>query len=162
MTKQATGRVVSAGDARHLILQRFFDASVDDVWASITEPERTARWFGGWTGEPGVGNTIQVTMGFEDGAPVTPMTITACEPPRLLGLYTKDQYGEWDIEAVIERDGARTRLTFVHHLDASANAEEVGPGWEYYLDMLVAAESGMPLPDFDEYFPAMSAHYRGA
>lgn len=161
MTKQATGRVVSAGDVRHLILQRFFDASVEDVWASITEPERTARWFGGWTGEPGEGNTVRVTMALEDGSPEMPMTIIACEPPRLLAVYSKDEHGEWDIEAVVERDGARTRLTFVQHLDASANAEEIGPGWEFYLDALVAAELGEPLPDFDDYFPAMKEHYRG-
>lgn len=161
MTKQATGRVEPTDGGRDLILERYFDAGVDDVWASITEPERTARWFGPWTGEPGVGSVVQVTMGFEEGAPVMPMTITACEPPRRLGVHSKDEYGEWNLEALVERNGDRTRLTFVHHLDAAANATEVGPGWEYYLDALVAAETGSATPDFGDYFPAMSVHYGG-
>ncbi|KXO91926.1 ATPase [Tsukamurella pulmonis] len=161
MTKQATGRVEPTGGGRDLILERYFDADVEDVWASITEPGRTARWFGAWTGEPGAGSVVQVTMGFEDGAPVMPMTITVCEPPRRLRVHAKDEYGEWDLEALVERDGGRTRLTFVHHLDDAANAAEVGPGWEYYLDALVAVESGDPAPDFDDYYPAMAVHYGG-
>ena len=38
-------------------------------------------------------------------------------------------------------------------------AGEVGPGWEYYLDMLVAAREGKPLPSFGDYYPAQKAHY---
>ena len=39
----------------------------------------------------------------------------------------------------------------------------VGPGWEYYLDRLVAAETGgdPATVDFDrDYYPAMAEHYR--
>jgi hypothetical protein len=35
----------------------------------------------------------------------------------------------------------------------------VGPGWEYYLDNLVASRDGAPLPDFDDYYPAQAAYY---
>ena len=34
-----------------------------------------------------------------------------------------------------------------------------GPGWEYYLDNLVAARAGAKLPTFDEYYPSMQGHY---
>ncbi|HEY9557063.1 MAG TPA: hypothetical protein VIR58_10025 [Acidimicrobiales bacterium] len=58
-----------------------------------------------------------------------------------------------------EADGT-TELTLVHHLDADANPADVGPGWEYYLDMLVASrEPGSDRPDFDDYYPAQSAHF---
>jgi uncharacterized protein YndB with AHSA1/START domain len=160
--RHATGRVEATAVGRDLVLERYFDADVDHVWASITESDRTARWFGSWTGDPGVGRQVLVTMGFEEGKPEMPMTITVCDPPHRLGLHSKDEYGEWNIEAVIERDGDRTRLTFLHHLDAATDPGEVGPGWEYYLDALVAAETGEPLPEFDEsYFPGMAAYYRG-
>ena len=36
---------------------------------------------------------------------------------------------------------------------------EIGPGWEYYLNMLVAARDGSPEPDFDAYFPAMKPYF---
>jgi len=35
----------------------------------------------------------------------------------------------------------------------------MGPGWEYYLDMLVAARDGTPAPVFDDYYPAMKPYY---
>ncbi|ADG78566.1 Activator of Hsp90 ATPase 1 family protein OS=Tsukamurella paurometabola (strain ATCC 8368 / DSM/ CCUG 35730 / CIP 100753 / JCM 10117 / KCTC 9821 / NBRC 16120 / NCIMB 702349 / NCTC 13040) OX=521096 GN=Tpau_1954 PE=3 SV=1 [Tsukamurella paurometabola] len=163
MTKrEPTGRVAATAAGRALLLERYFDADIDEVWASITESDRTARWFGRWTGTPGVGAEVMVTMGFEEGSPTMPMTITACEPPRRLCLQATDEYGEWNLEVLIDRDGERTRLTFLHHLGAGTDPGETGPGWEFYLDALVAAEAGRSLPDFDEgYFPGMVAYYRG-
>lgn len=159
--RRPTGRVEATPTGRDLILERYFTADVADVWASITESDRTARWFGSWTGEPAVGAQVRVTMGFEEGTPEMPMTITICEPPSRLGLQAKDEYGEWNLEATIDRDGDRTRLAFVQHLDAATDPGETGPGWEYYLDALVAAEAGAPLPEFDEeYFPGMAEYYR--
>ena len=40
-------------------------------------------------------------------------------------------------------------------------AENVGPGWEYYLDRLVAAEAGRSVAevDWDAYYPALSSSY---
>ena len=44
-----------------------------------------------------------------------------------------------------------------------ALATDVGPGWDYYLDRLVAAETGgdVVAVDFAEYHPADADHYRG-
>jgi len=47
---------------------------------------------------------------------------------------------------VTTNDSNHTRLRFVHHLDEEAKSEEVGPGWEYYLDRLVAAMNDNPMP----------------
>jgi hypothetical protein len=41
-------------------------------------------------------------------------------------------------------------------------ARDMGPGWEYYLDNLVAARAGEKLPKFDEYYPSMQVHYTDA
>jgi hypothetical protein len=49
----------------------------------------------------------------------------------------------------------------VHHLDTEANSEEIGPGWEYYLDRLIAAMNGNPMPDFDDYWPNLASAYAG-
>ena len=46
-------------------------------------------------------------------------------------------------------------------LEPGAPLGAVGPGWEYYLDMLVASRAGEPLPDFDDYYPAQAAYYEG-
>ena len=155
-----TGRVTRTDQGRDLELTRSFSAPIEDVWASITESERTARWFASWTGEAGPGKSIRYRLTFEgDDAPEGDMTIDACEPPRHLAVSTVDEYGSWRLEAwLTEHDGV-TEMRFVHHLDDQAKVGEVGPGWEFYLDNLVASRDGSPTPDFDDYFPAQSAHY---
>jgi uncharacterized protein YndB with AHSA1/START domain len=65
VSPRPTGLLRLTGGARDLELTRTFAASIDDVWASITEPERTARWFASWTGEPGPGRTIRYRLVFE-------------------------------------------------------------------------------------------------
>ena len=46
-----------------------FEPASTDVWASITESERTARWFASWTGDAGPGKTIRYRLEFEEGKP---------------------------------------------------------------------------------------------
>jgi hypothetical protein len=69
MNPTPTGRLVRTPEGRDLVITRTFRAPIEDVWASITEPERTARWFGPWSGEAGPGKTIRYTMAFEEGGP---------------------------------------------------------------------------------------------
>jgi uncharacterized protein YndB with AHSA1/START domain len=156
-----TGRITATADGTYdLILSRRFDARADDVWASVTEPERMARWFGTWRGEPGTGRTVQLKMGFEGDHPWTDVRIDECRPPHHLAVSAVDESGEWHLELTLtEADGA-TRLELVQHRVDPAAAESMGPGWEYYLDMLVAAREGQPQPDFNDYYPAQAAHFQ--
>nr|WP_062338512.1 SRPBCC family protein [Herbidospora sakaeratensis] len=150
-----TGRLFGAD----LHLTRTFKASADDVWASVTESERTARWFGPWRGD--ADPMIQVQLTVEEGAPWTDMRVEACEPPRRLALSSLDEYGAWHVELTVTETDGVTELLFVHHRIDPANAGEVGPGWEFYLDRLVAAREGTPEPDFADYYPAMKPYYDG-
>ncbi len=163
MNPTPSGRLVRTPEGRDLVILRNFPAPIGDIWASITEPERTARWFGPWTGDAGPGRTIRYAMTFEPGvdpAEMTmEMTIAACEPPRHLAVRAVDEYGSWYLEAHLSEDDGVTTLRFTQHLDDTANVGDVGPGWEYYLDNLVASRQGTPLPDFKEYYPAQKAYY---
>lgn len=153
------GRLEHTDAGRDLVLTRTFRSPIEDVWASITEPERTARWFADWTGEPGPGKTIRYRMTHEEGMPEADMTIDACEPPRHLAVSAVDEYGAWRLEAALAADGDTTVLTFVQHLDDTETIADSGPGWEFYLDMLVATHTGGPTPDFDDYYPAQKPYY---
>ena len=155
------GRLLRTDAGRDLVFTRTVRAPIEDVWASITEPERTARWFASWTGQPGAGSTIRYRMTHEEGMPEADMTINACEPPRHLAVSAVDEHGTWRMEATLAQDGDTTVLTFVQHLDDSATLGDTGPGWEYYLDMLVATHTGGPTPDFDDYYPSQKAYYEG-
>jgi uncharacterized protein YndB with AHSA1/START domain len=144
---------------KDLVLTRTFRAPVADVWASITESERTARWYGPWRGEAAPGNTIEIQMVHEEGAPWTRMTIDACEPPRRLALSAVDDYGSWYLDLTLTETAGVTELRFTQHDVDPDGLGEVGPGWEFYLDALACARDDRPAPVFDDYYPSMKEHY---
>lgn len=154
------GQIRKTAEGRDLVLTRTFRADIDDVWASITESDRTARWFASWSGEPGAGNSIRYRLVFEEGAPESTMQIDVCDPPHHLAVSAVDNWGSWRLEARLTQDGDVTTLTFVHHLDDAVDVSSVGPGWEYYLDQLVASRAGDDLPNFDDYYPHQAEYYR--
>jgi hypothetical protein len=100
-----------------------------------------------------------VQMAYEEQAPWFDVRIDACEPPRRLAVSTSDESGKWRLELLLSATDGRTELQLVHHLDTTDGVGEMGPGWEYYLDMLVAARDGSPTVSFDDYYPAMKAYY---
>ena len=153
------GRLHRTPQGLQLTLRRRFHAPIADVWRSITDPAATARWYGTWEGEGGTGGTVRVQMGFEKGQPWYEATIDACEPPRRL-MMTSHDYGTWILEITLHEQAGVTELVFVNHQLDPAMVPDVGPGWEYYLDNLVAAREDGPLPTFDDYYPSQKAYYQ--
>ncbi|MFI6270777.1 SRPBCC family protein [Micromonospora zamorensis] len=160
MTRTPAGRLFRTATGHDLVLTRTFRAPATDVWASLTESERTARWFGPWKGDAAPGRTIQVQMAYEDQQPWCDVRIDACEPERRLAVSMIDSYGTWLLEMVLTETDGSTELRFVQHLTSVEGIAEVGAGWEYYLDMLVASRAGSPLPRFDDYHPTMQPYYQ--
>lgn len=158
-TPTPTGRLVPTDTGHDLILTRTLPWPVRDVWAGITEPERTARWFGRWEGAGSVGETVRLQLGFEDDSPWTNLRILECDEPRLLRVLSIDASGSWDISLELTASGAGTELRFVMHDIDPAAVGEIGPGWEYYLDQLMASLAREPLPSFDDYFPAQREYF---
>ena len=144
-----------------LVLSRRFRASIEDVWTSITDPSSTARWFGRWEGTPGVGNEIRVQMGFEDGQPWLTKKIEACEAPRRLVLDSVGSAFTSRLELSLKATADGCELELIHHGIDRARVGDVGPGWEYYLDALVASRGDAPRPAFDAYYPAQKAYFMG-
>lgn len=161
MTPIPTGRLFRTDAGSDLVLTRKFRALAEDVWACLTEPERTARWFGPWEGEAGPGRTVRVRMVFEEQTPWMEIRIDACDPPRRLAVSTVDEAGVWRLEVLLAEVDGDTELRLVHHLDTEEGLGEIGPGWEFYLDMLVASRDGTARPVFDDYYPSMKAYFEG-
>ena len=144
-----------------LVLTRAFKAGIDDVWTSITSSESTARWFGPWERCPEKGEKeIRVQMALEKGQPWIDATIETCEAPRLLSLRSHGDYGARYTLTLTESAGTTT-LEFVHHAIDRKMVGDMGPGWEYYLDCLVAARNSETLPTFETYYPAQKEFYAG-
>ncbi|MCQ1993809.1 SRPBCC domain-containing protein [Arthrobacter sp. zg-Y1171] len=160
MQPEPTGRVIRTGpESYDLILHRSFPEPAAAVWPSFTDPELTAQWFGRWEGTPGRGGTVDLQLLFEEGLPWSRVRIAECVSPELLRLLVEDEYGGWDLEIRLRDDPAGTALDFIHHLEDPQAASSIGPGWEYYLDRLLAARSGGPAPDFEDYFPSQDAYF---
>ena len=156
MTPKPNGRL----RGNDLVLTRTFRAPIDDVWTSVTSSESTARWFGPWERVPGDDDRkIRVQMAFEEGKPWLDGTIEQCEAPHLLTVHTKSPHGEERLSMKLVEASGTTTLEFVHHEVNRKAIGEMGPGWEYYLDNLVAAREGEPLPRFDTYYPAQKDQY---
>lgn len=164
MSPTPTGRIETVDGVPRLVLERTFRAPIDDVWAAVTEPERMARWIGSWSGDPATKRVV-FRMLFEEGDTSEDVEIRACDPPRRLAVTTYAEGQSWLLELDLsERDGVTT-LVFTQPGVDPAQAENVGPGWEYYLDRLVAVETGgdPAAVDFErDYYPAMQEHYRAA
>lgn len=148
-----TGILRSTATGVDLEITRTIDASQEDVWASLTDSDRTALWFGPW--ERISSDEVRVQMTFEDGAPWMAMRVDACESPQRLAVSSDG----WDLEVALADDGGSTLVTLIQHRANTDGIGEIGPGWEYYLDMLIASRDALPLPRFDEYYPAQQEYY---
>ncbi|MGW5317471.1 SRPBCC family protein [Nocardia thailandica] len=166
-TPTPTGHRREYADGTYCEWTRTFRAPIEDVWAAVTEPRRLARWLGTWTGDPATGE-VKFQMLFEGETPAELFRIDECDAPRLLRVTTSTPYdGEnpehWQLRLDLSESDGLTTLVFAQNVPDPAMAEGVGPGWDYYLDRLVAAEAGgdPAAVDFNTYFPALAEHYRG-
>lgn len=162
MTVAATGRLEVRDDQQVLVLGRAFQAPITDVWAAVTESDRMARWVGTWTGQPTSGSVAFRMTAEGDDAPAQTFEILSCEPPRTLEVRTADDAGAWELGFALEDQQGITTVEFTHAVHQPDALESIGPGWEYYLDRLVAAETGgdPSTVAFDrDYYPALSEYY---
>jgi uncharacterized protein YndB with AHSA1/START domain len=165
--KATTGRREEREGRACVVLERTFRAPVEDVWAAVTEPERLVRWVGTWDGDPADGS-VQFRMTAE-GEDVDAQTfvIRECTPPTRLVVDSQAPYAtegdlvDWRIELSLREADGVTTLEFVQPLPEARMAENIGPGWEYYLDRLVTVETGGDVAGvaWDEYYPSQCAPY---
>lgn len=159
---EPTGTVSEHGETAELMLERRVTNDAIAVWPFFAESRELSSWFGGYVGDPDAGEVV-VSMTAEDGEATTAVEILDCDAPEHLAVVTSDEHGSWSLEVeLIDRGheaGAGTIIRFTHHDVPLAALPEIGPGWEWYLDRLVAALSGQPMPDRDDYYPALRDAY---
>lgn len=167
ITPAATGHKRERESQTYVAFERTFRASIDDVWAAVTESDRLARWIGSWQGDPASGE-VEFRMLFEGEAhSAEKFTIEVCEEPRLLVITTEAPSPDgttqsWHLVLELAESDGVTTFTFFQSVPEPTMAESVGPGWDYYLDRMVLAETGGDpgALDFDDYYPALAEHYR--
>jgi len=147
-----------------LVVTRTFRAPAADVWSSLTEPDRLSAWIGYWEGDPSTGR-VQFFMTAESDDPEPEeYRITRCEPPHRFAGDTHVGDQTWHLGFDLAEDAGVTTLTFRQVLGPGDDAGSVGPGWEYYLDRLVAVRAGRDpgTVAWEAYLAALGDHYARA
>ena len=161
---QATGRVVRDAIGLELIVQRRLTLPAAEAWGWVTAPSRLKKWMGTLKGRADVGATLQLTMTAEDGSPTESIEVLECDPQRHFVVEQRSGDQIWRLrvslaETTLRTGEASTTVFLGHRLDNARLAGEVGPGWEYYLDRLVAAVGESPMPDFADYYPQQKPYF---
>ena len=82
-------------------------------------------------------------MGFEgDNASYEEMEIRECDPPRTLKVTSHVGPYVWYLDVDLSETDGITTLAFSQPDLDHDDSLSVGPGWEFYLDRLVAVETG--------------------
>lgn len=157
----AAGAVVRDADGVRLVFDRVWDAPIRDVWSALTDPDRLARWFGRWSGDPASGVVELTLTGEGEAAAPEPVTIDACHPPHRLAVTTGGAGPRWPLDLTLTARGDDvTALRFVHRLTAQDDVPSTGVGWHYYLDRLDGVLRGVPPTDaWDDYLLALADRY---
>jgi uncharacterized protein YndB with AHSA1/START domain len=155
----ATGRVVRDRAGLELFVERRIPVTGTEAWEWLTSPARTKKWIGTWRGAATVGGDIRFTMTFEEDPAAETVTIASCDPGRRFALQWPVGAATARVEISIAEVGQATTVVLAQRFGAARDAGTIGPGWEYYLDRLVAVVTGAPTPDFERYFPAQRPYF---
>jgi uncharacterized protein YndB with AHSA1/START domain len=156
--REIGARRIAAGEARTVVLKRRYDAQIEDVWQTCTDPDRLSRWFLAVSGDLRVGGTFSLE-GNASGE------ILRCEPPRLLTVswvYGDRPVDEVELRLFPAADGGTVfeleHATVTRQVEWGGRMLDVipgiGAGWEpalYALDLYLRGA----LPD------TVAAQWRG-
>jgi uncharacterized protein YndB with AHSA1/START domain len=160
MSEARRGVVTTRADGgRRLEFHRTWPDPIEEVWAALTESERTVRWIGRYDGERGTGATGAFTMTQEAEPGEQPVTIVECEPPTRLVLEWSTPEN-WRIEVDLWTEDGRTVLRMRQDFAPGAEVGDIAAGWHWYLDKLDAEVGGRPQPgDWDAFLAEVGPGY---
>jgi uncharacterized protein YndB with AHSA1/START domain len=157
-----TGTVTDIDGHPNLVLTRVFAAPAAEVWRELTESDRLERWIGRWEGDPRSGRIAFFMTAEDEDSPPEEYTILECDPPRRFAGDTSAATGSWHLWFELVPQGAATLLVFGQRLNPGEDVGSIGPGWEFYLDRLMAVHKGRDAATvaWSAYFPALQPAYQ--
>lgn len=159
------GILRNGAQGNELVISRTVDMTPAQVWAALTDATRLQAWYGTYSGDPASGK-ITITMTDGDQSYSNESDVLVCDPEREFQLRFHGDY-PWHIgvelrptsEAALAA-GTGCTVSLVHYFEGADMDPSIGPGWEFYLDSFIHAETGEGTqPDFGDYFPAMADYY---
>ncbi len=153
------GQVDELPEGVRLRFRRSWPDPIEDVWAALTEPERTARWIGTYEGERRAGGAGTFTMTHEDEPVGEPVRIAECDAPRRLVVEWATEEA-WRVELDLFAEDGRTVLLFTQLFPAGTQVTDYVLGWHWYLDKFDAEVTGRPVPaHWDAFYAEVGPAY---
>lgn len=162
MTAKPTGHYLMRPDGLYLAFDRLFRAPIEDVWYSLTNPNAMKAWIGTYTGRPATG-AVRFRMNAEEGYAEDEgwenVSILQCDPPHAFVADSTSPPAHMRVYCHLTEGGGLTTLTLGQHVESDTDVASMGPGWDYYLDRLIAARHAAPMPAWESYYPAFRSYY---
>ena len=159
-TSGLDGTVRTTGGRYDVYFERHFDASLERLWAAVSEPGLLEGWLGGPVDELELAEGGNVVIQIHPKGPATVYgKVIRVEPLKVLELT-------WDVPAwrnvpdffgttmrwEVRPDGGGSKLILIHSLpsDAAWHVHAMLGAWHLHLDALPATLAGAPIPQFAE------------
>jgi|SRR5215469_4936510 len=154
------GTISRDGPAAAVRFERWYAASLTDLWDALTHPDRMRRWLGAEVSiEAWVGGSVRLRW---EGADEMRGVITALEPGQLLE-YTWNEAAlgvESLVRFELRSEGTGTVLVLAHTRVPAEQGPGFAAGWHGHLDALAAVLAGQPA-DPHERFRELRPQYAG-
>lgn len=148
-----------------VVIEDRFDTTVDDLWTSITEPERLERWYGTVNGDLRPGGTFNLFVagsGWEGTG-----RIDECAPPDHLVITTRQTDESWQdgeqayeevIDATLAADADQVLLRVEVRGLPVPKVAYYGAGWQLNVEHLADEIAGRQ-PTGEERFAELVPAY---
>jgi uncharacterized protein YndB with AHSA1/START domain len=113
--------------------ERVYDATPDEVWAALTEPDELRGWLAEVDSDPRVGGRIEVRFGTES---TMNGTVQVFEPPHVLEYTWNEGKADAVLRFELETAPGGTRLVLDHRRLPGKGIEGFASGWHSHLALL--------------------------
>ena len=137
---QELGTFRSDDEGAAVRFERTYDATPEEVWAAVTEPESIRRWlFADAIVEPRVGGVFQLVWSEDEKAGGS---VLAWEPPYVLEVEWNEGESQTVLRIEIAAATGGAVLVLDHRNLTAEIAVGLGAGWHAHLDALGEALAG--------------------
>jgi uncharacterized protein YndB with AHSA1/START domain len=165
------GRTAASGE---LIFKRFFNTTIENLWAYLTESEKRGKWLASGEMELHVGGAVHLHFMHSDLSPLPGSPpemhkameaghhftgeITRIDPPHLLA-FTWQGDSEVTFELSPQENGVLLLLTHRKLDNRRATRLNVSGGWHTHLEILEANINELVPPNFWVAFEKFQKEY---
>ena len=121
-------------------LHRTFRASIEELWAALTEPDQLRMWFAPTKIDPRVGGHIEKEA--HDGGVMMAGMIRVYDPPNVFEYDWIDEHHTSIVRYELDAVGDRTQRTLVEYRLTDRSCKDRCAGWLDNIDRLDALLRG--------------------